>query len=143
MIVAPEPVSRLVSTITLAPSAIACSACACCVAASPSAFTMLKSSPFDEASSLERVREGRRSSPSQRSDEAVSGSSTQIGPPLFAEPVVSPVVDVSAAVVVAATRRGDEPEYGDHHQDRTDVRCMDPPSLRARLEPSADLPRDN
>jgi hypothetical protein len=40
MMVAPEPVSRLVSTITLAPSAMACSACDCCVVASPSALTM-------------------------------------------------------------------------------------------------------
>ena len=51
MIVAPEPVSRLVSTITLAPSAMACSACDCCVAASPSAFTIVE---------VVAVRRGRR-----------------------------------------------------------------------------------
>jgi hypothetical protein len=45
MIVPPEPVSMLVSTMTPAPAAIACSAWDCCVAASPSALTMVCSIP--------------------------------------------------------------------------------------------------
>ncbi len=45
MIVAPDPLSLLVRMITAASSAIACSACDCCVSAEPSALTMLKSTP--------------------------------------------------------------------------------------------------
>ena len=78
MIVAPEPVSRLVSTMTLAPSAIACSAWDCWVWASPSALTMVKSSPSTRPASSKDCWKYRRSSFSQRSEDAVSGSSTQM-----------------------------------------------------------------
>src|SRR5918994_1886696 len=71
-IAAPEPESRLTSRITFAPLVIACSACCCWVALSPSAFWISASMP---ASSNAFLRNG-RSTVSQRTDDLESGSST-------------------------------------------------------------------
>src|ERR671910_3074388 len=71
-IAAPEPESRLTSRMTLARLVIACSACCCWVALSPSAFWIVASTPaFSKAS----LRNG-RSTVSQRTDDLESGSST-------------------------------------------------------------------
>ena len=79
MIAAPLPESRLVSRITFAPSVIACSACERCVAGSPWALLMMKSSSESPAA-LNASPKKRRSAFSQRSEDLVSGSSTAILP---------------------------------------------------------------
>ena len=94
MIAPPEPVSRLTSTITPAPSAMACSACDCCVSASFSALTIVCSTP----ASVNALSKYGRSSVSHRGDEALSGRSTQMvlsqpPPPAAASP---PPVSVAA-----------------------------------------------
>src|SRR5918999_3980050 len=71
-IAAPEPESRLTSSSTVAPFVIACSACCCWVALSPSAFWISDSIP---AASNACLRNG-RSTVSQRTDDRESGSST-------------------------------------------------------------------
>ena len=71
-IAAPEPESRLTSRRTLAPFVIACSACCCCVALSPSAFWISASTP---AASNAACSDG-RSTVSQRTEDLESGSRT-------------------------------------------------------------------
>src|SRR5919106_1943829 len=71
-IAAPEPESRLTSSSTFAPLVMACSACCCWVALSPSAFWISTSTP---AASNACCRNG-RSTVSQRTDDLESGSST-------------------------------------------------------------------
>src|SRR4051795_1936572 len=78
-IAAPEPESRLTSSRTLAPLVIACSACCCCVALSPSAFWISALMP---ASSNAFLRNG-RSTVSQRTDDLESGSRTATLPALL------------------------------------------------------------
>src|SRR4051794_6734480 len=71
-IAAPEPESRFTSSSTFAPLVIACSACCCWVALSPSAFWISFSTP---AASNACLRNG-RSTVSQRTEDFESGSST-------------------------------------------------------------------
>src|SRR5687768_5142385 len=83
MIVAPDSGLRFTSKITFAPALIACSACWSCVFASPSALTMLYSTP----SALNASSKKRRSSFSHRSELAESGSRTQMLPSAALPPV--------------------------------------------------------
>src|SRR3954454_13951650 len=75
-IAAPEPESRLTRSRTLAPLVIACSACCCCVDLSPSAFSIVDSTP---AASNAFFSSG-RSYVSQRTDDLESGSRTATFP---------------------------------------------------------------
>ncbi len=97
MIVAPDPESLLVSTITLAPSPMACSAWLIWFWASPSAFTIVKSVPSASPAAVKDSAKNRRSSFSQRSDVAVSGRSTQMLPP--SSTIGASVVSVAPSVV--------------------------------------------
>src|SRR3954451_25188756 len=89
-IAAPEPESRLTSSRTLAPFVIACSACCCWVALSPSAFWISLPMP---ASSNAFLRNG-RSTVSQRTDDLESGSRTATLPALLplSEPPDAPLL---------------------------------------------------
>src|SRR5215207_3604603 len=108
-IAAPEPESRLTSRSTLAPLVIACSACCCWVALSPSAFWISDSMP---ASSNAFFRNG-RSTVSQRTDDLESGSRTATlpasppppppPPPLELEPESSSPQPATASAQPAAT----------------------------------------
>src|SRR3954447_4007635 len=95
-IAAPEPESRLTSRSTLAPLVIACSACCCCVDLSPSAFSIVDSTP---AASKACLSSG-RSSVSQRTDDFESGSRTAtlpgFAPPLLLLLLEEPPLDESS-----------------------------------------------
>ena len=123
MMAPPEPVSMLVSTITPASAAIACSAWDCWVAASPSAFTMVCSIP----ASLNALSKYGRSSLSQRGELALSGSRTQISlshaPPDADVPVAA--APCAGAVVTAAPGcNGGQPEH-----ERQEDELESPPCL--------------
>src|SRR3954453_21001675 len=81
-IAAPEPESRLTSSSTFAPLVIACSACCCCVALSPSAFSIVASTP----AALKASARNGRSTVSQRTDDFESGSRTATLPGLLPPP---------------------------------------------------------
>src|SRR5215218_3456611 len=81
-IAAPEPESRFTSRSTLAPFVIACSACCCWVALSPSAFWIVASTP----AALKASARNGRSTVSQRTDDLESGSSTATLPGLSPPP---------------------------------------------------------
>src|SRR5918999_3217067 len=85
-IAAPEPESRLTSSSTVAPFVIACSACCCWVALSPSAFWISASIP---AASNACWRNG-RSPVSQRTDDFESGSRTATLPASSPPPPAAP-----------------------------------------------------
>src|SRR5829696_1565448 len=85
-IAAPEPESRLTSRSTLAPFVIACSACCCWVALSPSAFWIVASTP----AALKASERNGRSTVSQRTDDLESGSSTATLPGLSPPPPPPP-----------------------------------------------------
>src|SRR3954465_7718347 len=76
---APEPESRLTSRSTLAPFVIACSACCCCVDLSPSAFSIVDSTPAEPKAWWGSGRP----TVSQRTDDLESGSSTATLPADF------------------------------------------------------------
>src|SRR5918998_4465975 len=102
-IAAPEPESRLTSRSTVAPFVIACSACCCCVALSPSAFWISASTP---AALNARWRNG-RSTVSHRTDDFESGSSTATlpaSPPPPPPPVSVPEDSSSSSPQPAAAR---------------------------------------
>src|SRR5829696_3709807 len=86
---APEPESRFTSRSTLAPFVMACSACCCWVALSPSAFWISTSTP---AASKAWARNG-RSTVSQRTDDLESGSSTATLPGLSPPPPPPPPLE--------------------------------------------------
>src|SRR5262249_49272306 len=75
MILQPEPGSRLVTRMTLAPFARHWSACDTCFCASPSAFTTVAAMP----AFLKAAMKVGRSWVSQRTDDFVSGSTTRAG----------------------------------------------------------------
>ena len=75
MILQPEPESRLVTRTTLAPLARHWSACETIFCASPSAFTTVAAMP----AFLKAAMNVGRSCVSHRTDDFVSGSSTQAG----------------------------------------------------------------
>ena len=85
---------------TDAPEAMACSAWLICCWASPSALTMLYSTP----ASSKACSKNRRSSVSQRAEEALSGSSTQMlpSPAVAVSPLSSPSSAVSSACSVVS-----------------------------------------
>ncbi len=90
-IAAPEPESRFTSSSTFAPFVIACSACCCWVALSPSAFWISTSTP---AASNAAWSDG-RSTVSQRTEDFESGSSTATlpasPPPLSLDSLLAPL----------------------------------------------------
>src|SRR5215210_5792420 len=86
---APEPESRFTSRSTLAPFVIACSACCCWVALSPSAFWIVASTP----ASLKASARNGRSTVSQRTDDLESGSSTATLPGLSPPPPPPPPLE--------------------------------------------------
>src|SRR3954447_13513721 len=77
-IAAPEPESRLVSRMILAPLVIACSACCCWVDLSPWAFWISTGTP----AALNAASSSGRSAVSQRTELLVSGSRTATLPAL-------------------------------------------------------------
>src|SRR5215203_3450656 len=85
-IAAPEPESRFTSRSTLAPFVMACSACCCWVALSPSAFWIVASTP----AALKASARNGRSTVSQRTDDLESGSSTATLPGFSPPPPLDP-----------------------------------------------------
>src|SRR3954447_11896754 len=91
-IAAPEPESRLVRRMILAPLVMACSACCCWVDLSPWAFWISTGTP----AALNACSSSGRSAVSHRTELLVSGSSTATLPALgalFAAPVDAAVDD--------------------------------------------------
>ena len=87
MIAEPLPLSRLTSNSTFAPLVMACSACVRWAAGSPSALTIVASTP----AFLKAFSKNGRSWPSQRADDLESGSRTATLPALAPPPVLAPV----------------------------------------------------
>src|SRR4051795_2632600 len=88
-IAAPEPESRLVNRMILAPLVMACSACCCWVDLSPWAFWISTGTP----AALNDCSSSGRSAVSQRTELWVSGSSTATLPALAALDPLDAVLD--------------------------------------------------